>query len=252
MYRFAVLLFLAVCTALLLPNPDSDSDSITETRFGGQVIAIQELVEYPRTPQVKNLEAFTDSLLRVCGRLKLNPQWMVEVMDLESGLNPKAVNKISSTGASGLIQFTNTALRELNRVYGEHYTMQEVRGMDALAQLRLVEQYMSESIRRHGSPMNRCETYLHIFRPKTFRLVARLTEGNRHYDPASEFVLIASKGEAVYDDNAGLDINKDGRLTIRDIHLKFNRNYGEVRVFSRSFGKLSRSGRQGLSNILPK
>jgi hypothetical protein len=52
-----------------------------------------------------------DIFLKVCKSLEVNPDWLYNLIDFESGWNPKATNKYSS--AKGLIQFTDSTAKSL-------------------------------------------------------------------------------------------------------------------------------------------
>ena len=70
-----------------------------------------------------NKEAFLQKVRLICAKLGIEPDWLMFVMNSESGLNPAAYNP--NGGASGLIQFmpdtakglgtTTEALRKLLR-----------------------------------------------------------------------------------------------------------------------------------------
>ena len=50
-----------------------------------------------------NRPEFISEVKRYSKELGINPNWLMAVMEFESGLNPQAVNSVS--GATGLIQF---------------------------------------------------------------------------------------------------------------------------------------------------
>lgn len=50
-----------------------------------------------------NKEAFLQKVRLICAKLGIEPDWLMFVMNSESGLNPAAYNP--NGGASGLIQF---------------------------------------------------------------------------------------------------------------------------------------------------
>jgi hypothetical protein len=76
-----------------------------------------------------NRAAFEAEVRKYSQMLGINPDWLMIVMYMESGLNPKAYN--ANGGASGLIQFmpataeglgiTTAALRELTNVQQMYY-----------------------------------------------------------------------------------------------------------------------------------
>lgn len=78
-------------------------------------------------------QRFVDNVRMYAERLAIDPNWLMLVMNSESGLNPQAVNPIS--GAVGLIQFMKTTAKGLG------YSTSAIKGMDAVTQLFLVFKY---------------------------------------------------------------------------------------------------------------
>lgn len=133
----------------------------------------------------------------MAARLGLAADAIAGVMGLESGFRADIVNP--SGGATGILQFMPSTARKLGT------TVEELRKMNATAQLKYVELF--------------------------FRGVPRLRAGSRAGDyyvatfmPAflgvPDVVPIAVKGDPIYDQNAGLDRNKDGVLTVGDVRGK--------------------------------
>ena len=141
MYRFFLIIVFAYALAYCA-NSCEPSIQISKTTAQGyyEAIPIQPLLDFPREPNVEDKEEFINRILEVSSNLDLNPQWLVHIMDLECNLDPTQVNRVS--GASGLIQLTNTALREMNRRYRTSYTLYQVRKMTAVQQMDLVEKYL--------------------------------------------------------------------------------------------------------------
>jgi len=151
-------------------------------------------------------QGFRAELLRVAQRLGLNPDAIAGVIALESRFDPQANNHqpgdppgFNPKRATGLIQFMPTTAARMGT------TTTAIFGMNATQQLALVEQY--------------------------FRGVPRLTPGSRVGDyylagfmpafiGAPDEVPIAFKGTPAYDQNAGLDRNKDGILTAGDVRAR--------------------------------
>ena len=76
---------------------------------------------------------FKEKLIDICNKLNIDPNWLMIVMNSESGLNPKAVNKLG--GATGLIQFMPDTARALGT------TTEALRNMTATQQLDYVYKY---------------------------------------------------------------------------------------------------------------
>lgn len=81
--------------------------------------------------------AFAEKVTAIAAHLGIHPNWLMQVMKAESGLNPKAQNiQHGHLIAVGLIQFTYGAgIRQ----WGE--TLESILAKDALAQLDLVQRY---------------------------------------------------------------------------------------------------------------
>ena len=124
------------------------------------------------------------------------------VIKIESGGNPKAVNKLS--GATGLIQFMPSTAVSLGT------TVEALRGMSALDQLDFVERYFQNALGGFV-PSDAGDYYVAVFMPAYI--------GRQSSD------VIATKGEKVYDQNAGLDVDGNGKLTVGDTRTVFHRTY---------------------------
>ncbi len=124
------------------------------------------------------------------------------VIKIESGGKPDAVNKTS--GATGLIQFMPQTAKDLGT------TVEALRTMSALGQLDFVERYYERAL---GGvvPTDPGDYYVAVFMPA--------------YLGRADSDVIATKGEKVYDQNAGLDANNDGELTVGDVRAIFHRTY---------------------------
>jgi len=136
-------------------------------------------------------EAFRAKLLAVAKRLGINPNFLMAVMAFESNIDPKATNK---SGATGLIQFTETTAKALGT------TTEKLRGMTAEQQLDYVEKYFSMVMKQRGSSLSTLEdVYMAVLQPSAVG------------KPNS--AVLFRKGSKEYDGNSGLDANKDGSVT---------------------------------------
>lgn len=140
----------------------------------------------------KTTAAFREALVSMANRLGLNPSFIAAVMSRESGFNPKAVNPF--TKATGLIQFMpNTA-----RILGT--TVEALVKMSDIAQLFFVQKYFQPFAQRLVTPG---DYYMAVFMPA-------------HIGKPQDFVLFR-KGEKGYEQNAGLDLDKDGTIKVGDV-----------------------------------
>lgn len=168
------------------------------------VIAIVLLVKWWREKHIAALEErlpllyidklpkneqkeFEQGVRTIASDLQTDPNELMMVMNLESGLNPKATNP--NTTATGLIQFMpDTAL------HGLGVTTDALRGMTATEQLPYVYQYLKPYA---GKMKSFKDTYLAVFYP------AALGKNSKFALP-----------KWVTPWNATFDLNKDGEITI--------------------------------------
>ncbi len=101
-----------------------------------------------------NVVNFGNKVIAIANELNTNPNWLMAAMDVESSLNPKAVNPI--TGATGLIQFMpKTAI-------GLGTTTAELFNMSNIEQLDYVRRYL---LPFKGKLNQLSDVYLSIFYP---------------------------------------------------------------------------------------
>lgn len=140
----------------------------------------------------ENQTAFQSKVQQIAASLGVDPNDLMIVMYKESRLNHRAVN--ASTGATGLIQFMPATARSLGT------TTASLAAMSNVQQLDYVEKYL----RAYKGKFKRLiDLYLSVFYPVAV-------------GKASNYV-IGKRGGAIYDQNAGLDVNKNGEITVQDI-----------------------------------
>lgn len=136
---------------------------------------------------------FNTKLGKVADALGVQSNDLLAIMKQESGVNPKAVNR--SSGATGLIQFIPSTARKLGTTTDELYNM------SAVEQLDYVYKYFKMIGVKPGMGLG--DLYIAVFYP------AALGQDDNH--------VISASGHAVYDQNRGLDRNKDGTITVADV-----------------------------------
>lgn len=154
---------------------------------------------------IGNDSLFRAELVNMGHRLEVNPSWILAVMYHESRLNPAAINHRGS-GATGLIQLMPPALKDLNKRLGTRYYLSDVKSMSAIRQLHLVEAYYLMIKERYGSIDNFTDAYLAVLYP---RAVGK---------PQSH--VLFARPSLHYRQNSGLDMNKDGKVTVGDISVR--------------------------------
>lgn len=146
---------------------------------------------------------FKAKLEKVANKLGVKSSDLLAIMKQESGVNPQAVN--SKSKARGLIQFMpDTAIR-----LGT--TVDEIAKMDGVQQLDYVYKYFKMTGVGNGTLG---DLYMAVFMPKYVG-----------YDPDTVLGQYGAPGFSgkVYDQNKGLDRNKDGKITIADVHSSVQR-----------------------------
>lgn len=140
-------------------------------------------------------DAFFSELKAVSARLQCRPEDLLGVMLSESDVSPYAQNPNGK--ATGLIQFMPATLKGLGWTEG----VETFRGLTAEAQLPWVEAYY----RSHAGRLTSTgRLYLATYLPAKMGV-------------ADEHAALASRGEKNYDQNSGLDMNKDGAISIADL-----------------------------------
>lgn len=162
---------------------------------------------------IGNDSIFRVSLIGMGERLQIHPSWLLAVMFHESRLNPAALN-FRGSGATGLIQFMGPALKDINKRLGTKYYLSHIKAMDAVTQLHLVEEYYQMVQERYGSISNFTDAYLAVLYPKAI-------------GKSPEHILF-SRPSRSYHQNSGLDINKDGLVTVGDISGRLYRMFPDL------------------------
>ncbi len=146
-----------------------------------------------------SIEDFKNGVIKVADNLKINPDFLMAVFELEtaSTFDPSITN---SLGYTGLIQFGETAAKSIGT------TTAKLRKMNAVEQLEYVEKYFWP----HRKKLNTLtDVYFAVFfpvaigRPKNWVLQAK---GLSH--------------ERVAKWNPLFDINKDGKIEVIEVQKK--------------------------------
>lgn len=139
----------------------------------------------------KRTDAFKRAFADLIDRTGYDGDRLAQIISFESGFDPQAKNPMS--GASGLIQFMPSTAIRLDT------TIEAIRAMTDLQQLPLVEKYFKNL----AGVIEPRDLYLAVFMPRFMR-----------HDDSD---VISTKGEKVYDQNAGLDTDHDGVLTVGNV-----------------------------------
>lgn len=151
--------------------------------------------------------AFGTKMAQVAESLGLDASLIMNIMSLESGLNPQAVNP--QGGATGLIQFMPETAKRLGT------TVEALRQMTGVQQLDYVAKFFTpyaKSIRSVG------DYYMAVFMPAFIGASPDTVLGEKGSTELLSGTGL-SKGK-IYEQNKGLDVNQDGRITVADVTAK--------------------------------
>lgn len=139
---------------------------------------------------------FANVVKGISRRHGINPNWLMGVMNSETGgsFDP-AQRNLAGSGATGLIQFMPSTARDMGTTTGQ------LAAMDHLEQLTYVDDYISMQKRNFGIDRIKDydDLYLLVFYP------AAIGKPDEWAFPGS-----------IYRQNSGVDVNKDGKITIAD------------------------------------
>jgi hypothetical protein len=140
---------------------------------------------------------FKTKLQKVASALGVKANDLMAIFKQESGVNPHIQN--STSGATGLIQFMPDTARRLGT------TTDALKQMDGVEQLDYVYKYFKMTGVGNGTLG---DLYMAVFMPK--------------YVGYPDDTVLGQNGAAgfsgkVYDQNKGLDRNKDGAITVADV-----------------------------------
>lgn len=128
--------------------------------------------------------------------------YLIACMAFESNLNPKAVNKYS--GAVGLIQFMPSICKSYNT------SSMEMLGRSFAEQIVYVKKHFLPYYKRVNTLS---DMYMAIFMPSFIG------------KPEDSVIFSKSTKPISYNQNAGLDINKDGTITKMEASLMVLKRY---------------------------
>lgn len=147
--------------------------------------------------------AFAQKVNAISAKLNVRPDWLMVIMDLESKLNPSAVNR--TTGATGLIQFLRSTAQDLGT------STTHLLQMNHVEQLNYVEKYLLQ-IARGKTLESFVDVYLLVFYP------AGIKRGYTEPIPMSNE---AKKANAAY-------MDKNGNITKQSIEAVFKSRYPQL------------------------
>ena len=141
--------------------------------------------------------SFRRKVAEIAGRLRMNPTHLMAVMSFETGgsFSPSERNRVS--GATGLIQFMPTTARSLGTSTSELARMSPERQLD----------YVERYLRPFTGRMRTVEdAYMAVLQP------IAIGKGASH--------TLFRSPRVTYRQNRGLDLNRDGRITVGEASKK--------------------------------
>lgn len=133
------------------------------------------------------MSSYADEIERVSNKLGIHPSWLANVINFESGGNPKARNPYSS--ATGLIQFITSTATRLGTSVDALYQM------TGRQQMAYVEKYFSAYA---GKLRSQEDVYMAVFYPKAignpdYPFPASVTAVNPGIATPRDYVTMANR-----------------------------------------------------------
>lgn len=140
-------------------------------------------------------KAFADKVNNYSDKLNIDPNWLMFLMDWESGLDASNTN---AYGCTGLIQFcADVSGGSYKTIGGKPYSLQSIKNMAPEAQLDVVYAYLKEIQDNKGKFADYYDLYFAILFPQAS-------------DKPDDYVL-NTKSNPIF------DLNKNGSITVAEI-----------------------------------
>lgn len=140
-------------------------------------------------------QAFADKVISISNSLGIDPDWLMFLMDWESGLNSSITN---AYGCTGLIQFcADFSGGTYKTIDGKQYSLQSIKNMAPEAQLDVVYAYLKEMQDDKGKFADYYDLYFAILFPEAS-------------DKPDDYVLNTQS-------NPIFDLNKNGKITVAEV-----------------------------------
>jgi len=166
-------------------------------------------------------EQFYKKLLEVSREVQMPPEYILTVMNMETGLNPRAGK---TEQAVGLVQILPRFLKNL----GWEGTAQEFKDQPAYGQLEYIKKLILSNMKYNGGPFkSAAQYYVSNFLPLALKLpgvqneepntpIVRKnpTSVDLPWDNTPKHIALE---KTYYDSNSGLDADKDGVITYGDL-----------------------------------
>ncbi|GAB2585707.1 transglycosylase SLT domain-containing protein [Spirosoma areae] len=165
------------------------------------------MLTYEELVPIAYRAAFISKVRQVSARLGIDPNWLMIVMRVETaGTFSPAIRNYAGSGAVGLIQFTEIAIK------GWGVTLDQLAKMSAVAQLDYVEKYLSPYASKIKDVY---DLYLAVFAPAYL--------GRPDGQVLYSIHATTATGKRQYELNKVLDKNLDGSITIQEVKEAISR-----------------------------
>jgi len=140
------------------------------------------------------------------------PNWLMAIMDLESGLKPGITNKI---GCTGLIQFCpDVPGGGYKTIGGEKVSLSYLNGLSATQQLVYVRKYFQDIFNQYGTPKSFVDLYLMVFLPGALKF--------NYEEPI--FIKSGAYMDSVKKNNPAF-VDGNGNITKKQIESVYRKRY---------------------------
>ncbi len=179
--------------ALGLTLPAFDPDEALAGGAGAPAAAAGARIAWGAVTEKKHGPRFKARVVEMAARLGADPNNLMAVMAFETGesFDPAEKNRAGS-GATGLIQFMPETASGLGA------SIAALEAMTGVEQLEFVEKHFRSVAGGRGLP-TLSDVYMAVLWPRAIG--------------ASESAVLFEKPSKAYDQNKGLDVNKNGRIT---------------------------------------
>lgn len=158
-----------------------------------------------------------NKIMKLAEELHCKYEDLITVMNFESGINPKE-GAGKKNKAVGLIQFTNNAIKDLNKTYSLNLTKDKITSMSAEEQIDIVGKYLKLCISRvprlrNKKKLDAADLYSVIILPGRAGKDILCKKGEKN-----------SEGKPLnyYESNKGIDVGNDGIITRADVLAKLD------------------------------
>ncbi|MBN9419323.1 MAG: peptidoglycan-binding protein [Candidatus Eremiobacteraeota bacterium] len=204
----------ATRSALLGPEPPKTREQLQDQEAARQYEATQ-LKKEDLIFGDKLSDAEQQKVRDVAASLGADPNDLMAVMAAETGGTFDPAERASKHGAVGLIQFTNTAINEMNKGLpkDQHLTKAGLEQMSFTEQMDHVQSYMQTMMDRYNGPANpsRGDLYAAVFSPALI--------------DNSDTSRIYGGNSKEYRANKSLDTNGDGQITRNELTARADEWY---------------------------